>query len=195
MTIRKIAQLGEPVLRRVARAVSLDELGTSEFRRLCVDLVETMRDADGAGLAAPQIHESLRLVAVEVRSNPRYPHVQPIELQLLVNPIVRPALARDPQVLTEEDSIWVYEGCLSVPGLRGRVRRPRCVSVEAIDIEGQPLSFVWEGFRAAVIQHEVDHLDGVVFLDRVDTKTLTFLREFERYVPPDARVVDGKHSG
>jgi len=191
MTIRKIAQLGEPVLRRVARDITREELRTAEFSRLLDDIVDTLRDADGAGLAAPQIYESVRLVAVEVRSNPRYPQAEAIDLTLLVNPRVTALASTPTNDLTNDNTIQVYEGCLSVPGLRGRVQRPRKVAVEALDPSGNPVHMIWEGFRAAVIQHEVDHLDGVVFLDRVDPQTLTFLREFERYVPMSKRVVDG----
>jgi peptide deformylase len=85
----------------------------------------------------------------------------------------------------------MYEGCLSVQGLRGRVRRPRRVRVQGLDRAGRPLEFVWEGLRAAVIQHETDHLEGVLFVDRADPRTLTFLKEYGRYVPIEARIVDG----
>jgi peptide deformylase len=85
----------------------------------------------------------------------------------------------------------MYEGCLSVTGIRGRVRRPRKVRVRALTRVGAPLDFVWEGVAAAVVQHECDHLDGVLFVDRADPKTLTFLREYERHVPLASRIVDG----
>lgn len=191
MPIRKIAQLGEPVLRRTARELSREDLATPSIRRLIDDMVATMRDADGAGLAAPQIYESLRLVVIEVQRNPRYPNVEAIPLTVLVNPHLTPLVASTLPHLATEDGISVYEGCLSVPGLRGRVTRPRRVRVEALDANGQMLDFVWEGFPAAVVQHETDHLDGTLFVDRADSKTLTFLREFERHVPPELRVVDG----
>ena len=93
--------------------------------------------------------------------------------------------------MPDHDAIFVYEGCLSVPGLRGRVRRPRKVRVQALDAEGAPVDSVWEGFRAAVVQHEVDHLNATLFVDRAEPRTLTYLREFERFVPPEGRVVDG----
>jgi peptide deformylase len=156
---------------------------------LVEDLVETMRDADGAGLAAPQIYESLRVVAIEVRANPRYPNVETIDLLVLVNPKLTPLL-RVPDAPSRDETMDVYEGCLSITGLRGRVTRPRKVLVEALDPEGNELRFVWEGFRAVVVQHECDHLDGKLFIDRADTSTLTFLREFERYVSASERVVD-----
>jgi peptide deformylase len=192
MAIRKIAQLGEPVLRQRAKELALTELGTPSFKQLVGDLIETMRDADGAGLAAPQIYESVRVVAIEVRANPRYPNAETIELMVLVNPRLTPLL-RDPTSPARDETMDVYEGCLSVAGLRGRVTRPRKILVEALDPEGNELRFVWEGFRAVVVQHECDHLDGKLFVDRADTSTLTFLREFDRYVPANERVVD--HGG
>jgi peptide deformylase len=149
-----------------------------------------MRDADGAGLAAPQVYEPLQLCVIELRNNPRYPDALEIPLTVLVNPLVTPAVASSPAALSPEDSITMFEGCLSVTGLRGQVTRPRRVRVQALDRLGQPLDFVWEGVRASVVQHETDHLNGVVYLDRADSKTLTFLREYERYVPREERIVD-----
>lgn len=191
MAIRKIAQLGEPVLRQRARAVSPDELGGAHMQALIRDMIETMRDADGAGLAAPQIYESVSLVVIEVGRNPRYPSVEPIPLTVLVNPQITPLVSGTPDSLSEAESIRVYEGCLSVAGVRGRVRRPRKVRVQAANALGEAVDFVWEGFRAAVVQHETDHLDGVLFVDRADPRTLTFSREYERHVPATERVVDG----
>ena len=190
MAIRKIAQLGEPVLRQRARELSKDELQSPRIAALIEDMVETMRDADGAGLAAPQVYESVALVVIEVRANPRYPSADPIPLTVLVNPKLTPIVSSPLDALADSDAIEVYEGCLSVTGLRGRVRRPRKVRVEALDREGRPLDEVWEGFRAAVVQHETDHLLGTLYVDRVDPKTLTFLREYERHVPVEERVVD-----
>jgi len=191
MAIRKIAQLGEPVLRVPARALRSDELGATSTERLIDDMIDTMRDADGAGLAAPQVYESLQLVVIELATARRYPNVEPIPLLTLVNPRVTPLVSGGTESLTDDDAITVYEGCLSVAGMRGRVRRPRRVRVQALDRTGQPLDFVWEGFRAAVVQHEVDHLLGTLFIDRALPRSLMFLREYERFVPPDQRVVDG----
>lgn len=191
MAIRKIAQLGEPVLRQRARELSKEELASPHIATLINDMVETMRDADGAGLAAPQVYESVALVVIEVRGNPRYPNTDPIPLTVLVNPKLTPISSSALDALSDADAIEVYEGCLSVTGLRGRVRRPRKVRVQALDREGRPIDETWEGFRAAVVQHETDHLLGTLYVDRVDPRTLTFLREYERHVPAEARVVDG----
>ncbi|HEY3236669.1 MAG TPA: peptide deformylase [Polyangiaceae bacterium] len=190
MSILKIAQMGEPVLRKPTQPVAASDIGSPKIERLIDDMIETMRDADGAGLAAPQIYEPLRLCVIEVNQNPRYPSFPSIPLTILINPVLRPeGPVTGP--LSPEDSISMYEGCLSVTGIRGRVQRPRRVQVRALDRQGRPLEFVWEGVRAAVVQHETDHLDGILFVDRVDTKTLTFLREYERHVPLAERLVDG----
>lgn len=189
MAIRKIAQLGEPVLRRVAEPIAREEIGSERLVTLTRDLIETMRDADGAGIAAPQVYESVRLCVVEVRKNPRYPHFPEIPLLVLINPVVEP-LSSSSESGEARDTITMFEGCLSVPGLRGKVRRPRKVRVTALNEQGAPLELVWEGVRAAVIQHELDHLDGVLFVDRALPRSLMFQREYERYVPPDQRVAD-----
>jgi peptide deformylase len=181
MSILKIAQMGEPVLRRRAEEVPLDQLGSARIQTLIDDMIETMRDADGAGIAAPQVYESLRVCVVEVKENRRYPDFPNIPLMVLVNPVV---------VANAEDTISMYEGCLSVAGVRGKVRRPRSVEVRAFDRHGKTLSFAWEGIPAAIVQHETDHLDGKLFVDRADPRTLTFLREYDRYVPVAQRIQD-----
>jgi peptide deformylase len=195
MAILKIAQLGEPVLRVPARPLTSEEVGSAATRNLIADMIETMRDADGAGLAAPQVYVSLQLCVIELSRNKRYPNLEPIPLTILINPVVTPLVSGSLGGLSEQESMFVYEGCLSVAGLRGRVQRPRKVHVRALSAEGQPFEAVWEGFRAAVVQHEVDHLNASLFVDRVLPGTLTFLREYERYVPADQRVVDGAAPG
>lgn len=190
MAIRKIAQLGEPVLRRVARPLSVEELRSPAIQTLIDDMIDTMHDADGAGLAAPQVYESIQLCVIEIQKNPRYPDALDIPLTVLVNPVVTPAVDSPANALAAEDSIAMFEGCLSVTGLRGQVVRPRRVRVQALDRDGKPLDFVWEGVRASVVQHETDHLNGVLYVDRADSKSLTFLREYERYVPREERIVD-----
>jgi peptide deformylase len=187
MAIRQIARLGEPVLREPTRELSLEELRSPIVQGLIDDMIATMRGVNGAGIAAPQVREPLRLFVVEVTDNPRYPSFEPIPLTVFVNPLVESLLVADPP---PGDGISIYEGCLSVPGLRGHVRRPRAVRVRALDRQGQAFELIWEGVRAAVIQHENDHLHGMLFVDRADTKTLTFLEEYERYVPLADRVVD-----
>jgi peptide deformylase len=190
MAIRKIAQMGEPVLRAVAQELPLERLSSPEVQTLIDDMIETMHDADGAGIAAPQVYESVRICVMELAKNPRYPSVPELPLTVLVNPVVVP-LVESPESPAETDAVSMYEGCLSVTGVRGRVRRPRRVSVRAFDRRGRPIEMLLEGPLASVVQHETDHLNGVLFVDRADPKTLTFLREYDRHVPLAARVVDG----
>jgi peptide deformylase len=189
MAIRKIAQMGDPVLRQRAKEVPPEDLAGAELQRLIDDMIETMRDADGAGIAAPQVNESVRVSVIEVYRNPRYPDFPGIPLTVLVNPILEPLV--DTSSLADADAIVMYEGCLSVSGIRGQVRRPRAVRVRALDRHGNALDFRWQGVPAAVVQHETDHLDGVLFVDRADPRTLAFVREYERHVPRELRMVDG----
>jgi peptide deformylase len=173
MTIRKIATIGHPVLRQVARQVSLGELLQAPMQTLIDDLIETMKDANGAGLAAPQIHESVAICALCVENNPRYPYKPNIPLTVLVNPVIT--------MLTDE-RFDNYEGCLSVPNLRGVVARCAQIRVEARDRNGNALSFEAKGLTAGTYQHEVDHLLGKVFLDRVtDPTTFSTWNDFDRY--------------
>lgn len=173
MAIRKIATLGHPVLREVAREVTRDELASPQFQSFIDDLVETMHDANGAGLAANQIYEPVRICAIEVRDNPRYPYKPNIPLTILVNPELTP---------TTTETFLNYEGCLSVPNLRGEVPRFPKVRVRAWDRAGHELDFEAKGLTAGTFQHEVDHLDGKLFVDRVvDTRSLSTWADFERY--------------
>jgi peptide deformylase len=173
MAIRKIAQIGHPVLRQRAREVTLEELRSPGMQQFIDDLVETMRDASGAGLAAIQVYETIRICAIEVSSNPRYPYKPNIPLTILVNPVLTPV---------GDEMYDNYEGCLSVPNLRGIVPRYLHLRCQAWDRHGNPIDEVVHGLKAGTYQHEVDHLDGTVFLDRVrDPKTLTTWTEFERY--------------
>jgi peptide deformylase len=173
MAIRKIATIGHPVLRQVARAITKEELASAKVQAFIDDLVETMHDANGAGLAANQVHEPIRICAIEVKNNPRYPYKPNFPLTILVNPVVTP---------TTDDTFLNYEGCLSVPNLRGEVRRFAGVHVRAWDRDGKDVELDVLGLTAGTFQHEVDHLDGKVFLDRVeDTATLATWADFERY--------------
>jgi len=190
MAIRKIAQMGEPVLRGVTRELSADELRSPAVQALIDDMIETMHDADGAGIAAPQVYEAVRLCVMELAGNPRYPNLPRLPLTVLVNPVVE-ALVENPAAPADSESVFMYEGCLSVSGVRGRVRRPRKVRVRALDRDGKPFEMLLEGPLASVVQHETDHLHGILFVDRADPRTLTFLREYDRHVPLADRIVDG----
>ncbi len=173
MAILKIATLGHPVLRKVARPVTLEELRSSETQRFIDDLVETMFDANGAGIAANQVYEPIRICVICVKDNPRYPYKPNVPLTILVNPELEP--------LTDE-TFDNYEGCLSVPNLRGVAPRFAHVRLRARDREGKPLDYEVKGLTAGTFQHELDHLDGKLFVDRVkDTTTLSTWQDFERY--------------
>jgi peptide deformylase len=173
MAIRKIAQIGHPVLRQRAREVTHDELRSPVIQQLIDDVIETMHDADGAGLAAIQVYEPVRICAIEVRNNPRYPYKPPIPLTILVNPVLTPV---------GDEQFDNNEGCLSVPNMRGMVKRFVHVHVKAIDRHGAPIDEVVHGLKAGTFQHEVDHLDGKIFVDRVtDPTTFSTWTEFERH--------------
>jgi len=171
--ILDVVPIGEPVLRAVAQPVTDDELATPGFQRFLDDLVDTMRAAHGAGLAAPQVGISRRVFCVEVHANPRYPYKPELDLRVLVNPEVRP--------LTNE-TFPSYEGCLSVPDLRGLLSRHCEIEVSYTDREGNGVVEQVRGLSAGTFQHEQDHLDGILFVDRVeDTRTLTTWDGFRRW--------------
>ncbi len=173
MAILKIATIGHPVLREVARPLSKEELASAEIQRFIDDLVETMVDANGAGIAANQVFRPIRVAAIWVKDNPRYPYKPNWPLTILVNPEV---------TKTTDETFMNYEGCLSVPNLRGEVPRFAGVRVKALDRTGKPLDFEVKGLTAGTFQHELDHLDGKLFVDRVaDTRTLATWADFERY--------------
>jgi peptide deformylase len=173
VTVREIATIGHPVVRERARELTRDELRSPQMQRLVDDLIDTMRDARGAGLAANQVHEPVRIAVVEVDHNPRYPYKPPIPLTVVVNPVIEPL---------DDEMVEINEGCLSVPDLRGTVARHVNVRVRYLDRAGVEHDEVKRGLTAGTFQHEVDHLDGVVFLDRVsDTRTLTTWEQFERH--------------
>jgi len=173
MAILKVARLGHPVLREKSLPVPIDEIRSSEIQRLIDDMVETMREYNGAGLAAPQVHVLKQICVIEVQGNPRYPEAPAIPLTVLVNPVVTS--------LTEETEDG-WEGCLSVPDMRGVVPRQTAVRLEAYDREGARVDVVAKEFFARVIQHETDHLQGKVYLDRMrDFSTLTHLAEWNKY--------------
>jgi peptide deformylase len=173
MAILKVARLGNPVLRTAAAPVPPEGIGAPAIQRFIDDLIETMIEYDGAGLAAPQVHVSQQIVVFQVEANPRYPDAEAIPLTVLINPKITPLTQH-----VEED----WEGCLSLPDLRGKVPRYTQVRVEAYDRKGKKLNYVAKDFHARVAQHECDHLLGTVFLDRMKSmESLSFVGEFLRY--------------
>ncbi len=173
MAILKVARLGHPVLRQPALPVTADEIRSPEFQRFVDDMVETMREYDGAGLAANQVHTLKRVAVIEVKGNPRYPDAPDIPLTVLVNPVVTP-------LTLEQEEGW--EGCLSVPDMRGLVPRYTAVRLEGDDRDGQRVDLIAKDFFARVIQHETDHLDGIVYVDRMrDLTTLSHIAEWQKH--------------
>jgi len=175
--IRTIVQIGNPALRQVADPVDVSQIQSSEIQALIDDLIETMRYANGAGLAATQIAVPLRICIIEVNKNPRYPYKPDIPLTVLINPKMT--------FLTEE-RVNVYEGCLSVPNMRGKVDRCPEIQIEGYDREGNNVSFISKGISAGTFQHELDHLDGFIFTDRMkDASSLTTIDEFSAHYEDD----------
>ena len=176
MAILKVARLGHPVLRKIASPLSVTEIQSAPIQRFIDDMIETMKEYNGVGLAADQVHESKQIAVLEVADNPRYPEKPSVPLTVLINPQVTP-LSEE----TEED----WEGCLSIPDLRGRVPRFKSIRVQALDRNGREVNFTANDFHARVIQHEWDHLNGKVYLDRMrDLTSLAFLAEFARFCSP-----------
>jgi peptide deformylase len=173
MAILKVARLGHPVLRQPARPLKVEEIRAPDTQRFIDDMIETMREYDGAGLAANQVHTLKQVCVIEVLGNPRYPEAPHIPLTVLINPVVTP--------LTDEmEEGW--EGCLSVPDMRGRVPRFAEVRLECLDRDGQKVDLVAKEFFARVIQHETDHLKGIVYVDRMrDLSSLSHIAEWQRY--------------
>ena len=174
MSILKVARMGHPVLRICARPLEPAEITSASIQKLIDDMLETMKEYQGIGLSAPQVHESLRLFVAGVEGDdesvPRIVLINP-EVTLLGGAI-------------EED----WEGCLSIPNVRGRVVRSQDIQVRAFDRGGKSISMTVTGFPARVIQHETDHLDGVLFFDRMKSfDSLTFLEEYSRYWAKDEK--------
>jgi peptide deformylase len=173
MAVRDIATVGHPVLRQPTRVLSVNELASAGTQRLIDDMIDTMRHANGAGIAANQVHESVRIAVIEVNDNPRYPYKPRIPLTVLVNPVLE---------LLDDETVEINEGCLSVPNLRGNVFRHVTIRVQYLDRDGVAHDEIKRGLTAGTFQHECDHLDGKLFLDRVvDTTTLTTWEQFERF--------------
>ena len=173
MAILKVSRLGHPVLRRVTDLVAVEEIATARFQQFIDAMIATMYEYDGVGLAAPQVHVSQQVAVLEVNKPPRYPDAPSVPLTVLINPRV---------TILSHEIVDGWEGCLSIPDLRGVAPRYRELRVEALDRHGQPLDFVARDFHARVIQHEYDHLQGKVYLDRMPSlETLSHLLEWQRY--------------
>ena len=175
MSVRKIIKMGHPTLRQKAKPLHKKDLTKVRFKNLLSDMVDTLRDYGGVGLAAPQIDESLRIVIIEIRDkNLRYGVQELFPLTVFVNPEIE-------LINSQVEGFW--EGCLSIPGMRGYVERPQNISVSFIDELGEFSTLELHGFPATVLQHELDHLDGVLYIDRMkDLRSLSFEDEWTRHL-------------
>lgn len=172
MTVHPILSIGHPTLRLRSTEVAPADIASDRMQTLIDDLIDTMHDANGAGLAANQIDEPVRIVVMEVTSNPRYPYKPPLPLTVAINPIIEPL---------DDEMVEINEGCLSVP-MRGNVQRHVNIRVRYLDRDGTEHDEVKRGLTAGTWQHECDHLDGTLFVDRVeDTSTLATWDEFNEF--------------
>jgi peptide deformylase len=175
MSILKIARMGHPVLRTPARVVDRALLRSSPVQRLIDDMIETMTEYRGVGLAAPQVHEDLRLFVALLDADEEGTDEHPP--LVAVNPEIVPA---------SPDMVDGWEGCLSIPDIRGRVPRSRSITLRGLNRKGERMELPLQDFPARVVQHETDHLDGILFFDRMRSfESLTFLEEYGRFWAKD----------
>ena len=175
MAVLKVAKLGNPILRQISKQVDLKELADQqgELQGFIDDMIDTMREEDGVGLAAPQVNRSLQIVVLEYENNERYPDESSIPVTVLVNPVLSDY---------GEEKVLGWESCLSLVDFRGLVPRSTSVTLKAYDRDGDSIEKRATGFEAVVLQHEIDHLNGKVFLDRMEDLTkLAYQEEFEEF--------------
>jgi peptide deformylase len=173
MSLLKVARMGHPVLRSRAREIDRAELKHPAMQKLIDDMIDTMHEYHGVGLAAPQIHERLRIFVAAITPQTDEPLSPSDEPMVVINPVITPIGG---------DVVEDWEGCLSIPDIRGRVPRARAIKVSALDRHGERIDITSRDFPARVIQHETDHLDGILFFDRMRSfQSLSFLDEYARY--------------
>ena len=169
-----IAQIGHPILRNKTKDIPINEIKSENTQKIIEKMIKTMRKHNGAGLAANQIYEPLRICIIEVLDNPRYKHLNTIPLKVLINP----------KVIIKKDTATFnsYEGCLSVPNLRGKVRRYNSINVTYYTMDAKKITENIKGLESIVYQHEIDHLDGYLFTDKVeDNSTLVTYENYQKY--------------
>jgi peptide deformylase len=177
MSILKVARMGHPVLRSRAQAIPANEIKSAAVQRLIDDLIDTMIEYHGIGLAAPQVHEGLRLFVAVLEPGNGSDKEEPPEPLAIINPEI---------TVVGDELVEDWEGCLSIPDIRGRVPRPRDIRMRAYDRDGRRIELDLHGYPARVAQHETDHLDGILFFDRMRSfDSLTFLDEYSRYWAKD----------
>jgi peptide deformylase len=172
VSVLEILTVGHPLLRDRSRPLSVAELASAEIQTLIDEMIETMRAAGGAGLAANQVGRTVRIAVVEVDHNPRYPYKPPIPLTVIVNPEIEPL---------GEEIVQINEGCLSLPDLRAEVPRHLSIRIRYLDRDGVEREDTQRGLTAGTFQHEVDHLDGTLIVDRADSRSLMTWEQFERF--------------
>lgn len=175
MPARKVIRMGHPTLRNVAAKVELDYLATPEFKEILIDMYDTMKIEGGIGIAAPQINVPLQITLIELpENNDRYGDMSGTPLMIIINPEIK-------YLTDEKQGFW--EGCLSVPGIRGFVERPKKVQVDYLNEHGEVKQIIVEDFLATVFQHELDHLFGKLYIDRItDTTKISYNEEFSQFV-------------
>ena len=169
-----IAQIGHPILRNKTKDIPINEIKSENTQKIIEKMIKTMRKHNGAGLAANQIYEPIRICIIEVLDNPRYKHLNTIPLKVLINP----------KVIIKKDTATFnsYEGCLSVPNLRGKVKRYNTINVTYYTKDAKKITEDIKGLESIVYQHEIDHLDGYLFTDKVeDNSTLVTYENYQKY--------------
>ena len=169
-----IAQIGHPILRNKTKDIPINEIKSQNTQKIIEKMIKTMRKHNGAGLAANQIYEPIRICVIEVLDNPRYKHLNSIPLKVLINP----------KVIIKKDTATFnsYEGCLSVPNLRGKVKRYNTINVTYYTMDAKKITENIKGLESIVYQHEIDHLDGYLFTDKVeDNSTLVTYENYQKY--------------
>ena len=169
-----IAQIGHPILRNKTKDIPINEIKSENTQKIIEKMIKTMRKHNGAGLAANQIYEPIRICIIEVLDNPRYKHLNTIPLKILINP----------KVIIKKDTATFnsYEGCLSVPNLRGKVKRYNTINVTYYTMDAKKITEEIKGLESIVYQHEIDHLDGYLFTDKVeDNSTLVTYENYQKY--------------
>ena len=169
-----IAQIGHPILRNKTKDIPINEIKSENTHKIIEKMINTMREHNGAGLAANQIYEPIRICIIEVLDNPRYKHLNTIPLKVLINP----------KIIIKKDTTTFnsYEGCLSVPNLRGKVKRYNTINVTYYTMDAKKITEDIKGLESIVYQHEIDHLDGYLFTDKVeDNSTLVTYENYQKY--------------
>ncbi len=170
-TLLQISQLGHPILREKAKEV--ENVGDPAIQTLIDDMIQTCQDVDGVGIAAPQVYQPLRLFIIASKPSLRYPNAPDMEPIAIINPIITSAS-------DEKEKDW--EGCMSIPGIRGLVPRHKSITISFTNRNGKQEEKTFDDFIARVFQHEYDHIDGIVFLDRADSKDLIMEKEYQKIV-------------